>query len=1055
MKVLRPISFQLLTSTTLAVILATLQACGSEVAVGPDTAPFTDVFEDIAPEPGDLDKGDAVDDDAPLPPPDMAPAGPFCGDGNIDPGETCDDGPANGEWNRCGFGCNGPGIRCGNGFIEPDHEACDDGDRNGQYGRCAPDCQGPGLFCGDGIVTRPWENCDDGARNGDNGACPSDCNPVPGCGDGQVVAPEICDEGPLNGQYARCAYDCSGLGPHCGDGRRDKQEACDDGWSNGIYGFCAIGCAGPGPRCGDGRIDSDRELCGDGEANGRPGRCNTTCSATVNGFIIQPDGLPRPTGDSCREDDLLAKYMVYRKRLRGDGTARNPGFVVIGEGEGRSMPASRREPGTNCAGHWKFGACPRPDLGDAGGVYNWGDGTVWHGEYLAVLALEYAMFTRLGWPADETLADLRLALLALDRVDERAETYYADVPPARDGFFVRDDVPVDLHLLPGGGYRFPRNDGYAGYECVSGDLLCDPPDIDDGSFTSQDQTIALMYGLALVNKLVPEGVVVNGLSPAPDAREKVHRLVWFLRRNGWKVKDPEGGVPPDRWGGNAIGFSDAMARVANIVVGDEHGVDDYRNFASRTLGEVSWSGLQAIWESTHAYNRSHALKLAAANNVWDARKLANMSMSDGKDHYVLVWSLLHDRPVDAPFSDWRIESLLRSAPCGGPCRGFGCANEAPGWMGESRTVNPEDRMGSKHYEGEGNGLDYMLVYAAYFLHRNGLFTVARPETPSACRDFRGVERIAFEGAIDGETWDPNGACARWADLGREYCGRPFGAWLDDASQGKVAIFAGGARWTCVGGGVCTLARTSEQNTSGDDLILGTAGTDTLRGEAGNDCLVGFAGADVLRGGQGYDTLDGGDGDDALYGENSGVVVDGEGDILLGGRGNDQLFGGPGKDEIHGGDGDDRLEGGAGDDWLLGGPGSDRLFGEGGEDTLLGQGGDDWLDGGWGDDQCWGGDGRDRLDGDLGADFLHGGYGPDFIRGGDGRDRLFSGDDWETNQLAVDRLCGNGGDDEIWGGWDGDACLGGGWFLGGTDVLNGCDDDTATTDACDKGAWENW
>src|SRR5262245_62045658 len=157
--------------------------------------------------------------------------------------------------------------------------------------------------------------------------------------------------------------------------------------------------------------------------------------------------------------------------------------------------------------------------------------------------------------------------MAVDRVDEKAETFFPGATPVRDGLFVRDDVPMDFYLKDGA-YRFPREgDGLAGYECVGGDLLCDPPDIEDGSFTSQDQTIALLFGLSMFIKLVPEDLVVRGIPIVADAREKVHRLVWFLRDHGWKVEDPQGNSPPDAWGGNAIGFSNAMAKVANAVVG--------------------------------------------------------------------------------------------------------------------------------------------------------------------------------------------------------------------------------------------------------------------------------------------------------------------------------------------------------------------------------------------------------------------------------------------------------------------------------------------------------
>jgi len=653
-------------------------------------------------------------------------------------------------------------------------------------------------------------------------------------------------------------------------------------------------------------------------------------------------------------------------------------------------------------------------------------------------------------------AQERLALAAFDRVDERAETFFG-VPPARDGFYLRDDVPDDFHLTATGAYRWPRADGYAGYECVAADLVCDAPSVEDGSFVSQDQSIALMWAMALVAKLVPADVTVDGVPLREDAREKVHRMVWFMRKNGWRIKDPNGDSPPDAWGGNAIGFSNAMAKVANIVCGPDFGVDDYRNFASETLGEASWAGLQVIWEATHAYNRTHALRLAAANGVWDGEKMASRAQGDGKDYYALTWALLHDAEIPAPWSDWRLEALLRSAPCGGPCRGVaGCANTF-GWMSESRTHGPGDRFGSGHYpEAEFNGLDYLGLFAAYHLYKRGHWLPRVPaRLPVACGSFKGVEALAAEGAPDGTLYDPNAACAA-ADRTVTFCRRPFAAWLEDAYRGRVTIFAGGGRWQCTPGQPCRVVHDGTTRTTGDDLILGTPGDDTLGGGDGNDCLVGFGGADTLEGGRGYDELWGGEGNDALYGESaSWIVLSGEADVLFGGPGDDVLEGNPGKDELYGEDGADELDGGEGDDFLTGGPGNDRMHGGGGEDTLDGGEGDDKLIGDGASDTLWGGPGRDALDGEAGDDSLDGGPGDDFLRGGDGDDTLVTGDNWETHSFGHDRACGNGGDDTIWGGWDGDECLGGGWFLGGQDAVQGCDDGTASSGDCDNGAFEAW
>lgn len=1052
-------------------IAIALIACGDDDTPASSSAPETSTPSEVAP------SGPVCGDGVVEPPElcddgadngsyyhcagDCLGPGPFCGDGIVQPDfEVCDDAGENGEYGKCGYACNGPAERCGNGFIEPEHEACDDGDDdNGSYGFCAADCQGRAAGCGDGVVTAPQESCDDGKNNGKPGFCPSDCNPTPGCGDGALVAPESCDDGADNGAYGRCAADCTGPGPFCGDGVVQAQhEVCDDGEDNGSYGHCDGACQALGPRCGDGVLQAV-EFCDDGPENGERGACAIDCLAPTSAWIATPDGAGKRVGPpNCSDDDLLAKYKRYRERFRGTASAAEPGFIVIGEGPGRSMPASRREPDTNCSGHWAFEDCPFEDDPNARGRYNWGDGTIWLGEYIAMLAQEWAMFSDLGWDTTETASDLRLAFAAFDRVDEYAETFYPGATPARDGLFVRDDVPADFHRLPDGRYRWERDDGYAGYECVSGDLTCHAPNIEDGSYTSQDQSVHLVFGFAAVASLVPRGVVVDGVDLRDDARAKVHRLVWFLRSNGWKVVDPDGESPPDAWGGNAIGFSNGFAKAANFVCGEDFGVGDYRNFASRTVGESAWAGLQLIWEATHGYNRTLALCLAAVNGTWNGAKISRRAMSDGKDYFAMLYAILHRDSLEDPWSDWRVESLLRSAPCSGPCNEARGCQPAPGWMGESRVINPEDRIGSQHFQGEMNGMDYMQIMSAYHLYRRGHWlpepAAANRPVGGACDGFFGIEDIARFGATNGQRYDPNDPCAA-ADRGVELCRRPFAAWLEDAYRGKVTIFAGGGRWDCQPGQPCRIADDNKDHTSGDDLILGTDGPDDLSGGGGNDCIVGYGGDDKIEGNQGYDELWGGDGNDRLYGEGSGIVLDGEADVIFGGPGDDTIEGNPGKDELHGGAGQDVLDGGNGDDYLLGGEGNDDLHGRGGEDVLRGGDGNDSLIGDAGDDVLWAGPGRDKLDGEGGDDYLHGGTGPDFIRGGDGKDTIITGDDWETSTFDRDRACGNGGDDVIWAGWDGDECLGGGWFFGGDDNVNGCDDESASSGDCDNGAFRDW
>ncbi len=93
---------------------------------------------------------------------------PFCGDGDVDPGEECDDGN-----DTDGDGCDNDctiSATCGNGTLDPG-EQCDDGNTVDGDG-CRADCSIPA--CGDGILD-PGEECDDG-NTSDLDVCQSDCS---------------------------------------------------------------------------------------------------------------------------------------------------------------------------------------------------------------------------------------------------------------------------------------------------------------------------------------------------------------------------------------------------------------------------------------------------------------------------------------------------------------------------------------------------------------------------------------------------------------------------------------------------------------------------------------------------------------------------------------------------------------------------------------------------------------------------------------------------------------------------------------------------------------
>lgn len=210
---------------------------------------------------------------------------PYCGDGTVSNGESCDDGAANntGAYGKCSPTCT-LGPRCGDN-IKDAPEQCDHGISNGASAdSCNANCT---LRCGDG-VKQPGEECDDGTANnvGGYGKCNPSCTLGPRCGDGlQNGVSEQCDDGKNDGTYGTCKSDCT-FAPFCGDGTITAPEVCDNGTAQNLannYGpsKCNNRCL-PAPRCGDKAVDGAfGEVCDDGKNDGTAGSCSTDCKAFI------------------------------------------------------------------------------------------------------------------------------------------------------------------------------------------------------------------------------------------------------------------------------------------------------------------------------------------------------------------------------------------------------------------------------------------------------------------------------------------------------------------------------------------------------------------------------------------------------------------------------------------------------------------------------------------------------------------------------------------------------------------------------------------------------
>ena len=204
-------------------------------------------------------------------------AEPVCGDGQIDPGETCDDGPDNGPGKPCDATCQtGAGV-CGDGVVGPGEE-CDDGVDNGDMSSCTAACAN--NVCGDGKVG-PGEGCDDGNQV-DGDACTNACA-LASCGDGVVGADEACDDGNKD-DTDMCTSSCTAAA--CSDGfvQAGAGEECDAGVDNADEALCTTECKTN--VCGDGHTyntGDGAEECDNGVDNGPGKSCSATCTLNVCG----------------------------------------------------------------------------------------------------------------------------------------------------------------------------------------------------------------------------------------------------------------------------------------------------------------------------------------------------------------------------------------------------------------------------------------------------------------------------------------------------------------------------------------------------------------------------------------------------------------------------------------------------------------------------------------------------------------------------------------------------------------------------------------------------
>ena len=200
--------------------------------------------------------------------------GRCCGNGQIEPGEGCDDGANGDPCDGCLDDCTAYVNACGDG-VQCGAESCDDGANGDPCDGCLDDCTAYLNACGDGVRCGS-EECDDGNQL-DGDGCSATCTSEgqPACGNALHEAGEECDDGRNGDPCDGCLDDCTAYVNVCGDGVRCGAEACDDGANGDPCDGCLDDCSTHQNVCGDG-FQCGGEECDDGNTADGDG-CSVLC----------------------------------------------------------------------------------------------------------------------------------------------------------------------------------------------------------------------------------------------------------------------------------------------------------------------------------------------------------------------------------------------------------------------------------------------------------------------------------------------------------------------------------------------------------------------------------------------------------------------------------------------------------------------------------------------------------------------------------------------------------------------------------------------------------
>lgn len=419
----------------------------------------------------------------------------------------------------------------------------------------------------------------------------------------------------------------------------------------------------------------------------------------------------------------LEKYWYYRHRLKTE-------FMLLTDNsdiQGSNQVAEN----TNFRDPYNF--------------VRWSDGVWWHGQYIAMLAIEYRLLKDNGQNYSETLFELNLALNAYDRLDISVGDCFENGYDYFDGFFLRDDQI----------YNEEFNSQFPGAEIIN-DYLRACGTQNNNNLTSQDQNIQMFLGLLLAKELVNDSWVQQKVDWIASAIVNRMHHPDFFGMEVWEIlnyflhpaEPVEGGKYIE-----LIAYKWAHATAASRITGEnEHTfnsriakphwdanqntiLNHYTGKISNNISSSNGDGVRSgkdLWSPYAGYMTATLSTLCnepggGEDNVYewlirlyeDTKGFLTMPSDIGLyPHLPLISEILDGYDGDERFTTSFLENnYLNSAPSCGAHHYDGGQPEEDVTLKPWHTMSlscPQHNGGIGDFSGEYNMIDYMLLYNSYF-----------------------------------------------------------------------------------------------------------------------------------------------------------------------------------------------------------------------------------------------------------------------------------------------------------------------------------------------------